>query len=311
MAKKFFFEDEIKSAVFSFSGLIRLGFALSRFFCHLPCGVGKTAHIYFKVPGRSQFQRELVALHLLLAVVYGQGADVVRIVFARVYEDFFRLIAHVAIYAEEGQEECPGIEALQQLEALPHHTECLNAIERECLQAITIVAHRLFLYLILAHPLHGKEVPTTLKGFQRVWCEDAVVGFDVVELLIGDAQEMLCTHGIADGAQKDAAARDEDGLNTRAEVVIFSQKMLLKDFGDRFFRIARRIISVGESVAVVIAWELIVVDDYFQGVAKRVKVFEQSAAVVNRRLAVILQYFVDVIACDSIGITQQRFKNEY
>ena len=311
MAKKIFFEGEIKSAVFSFSGLVRLGFALSRFFCHLPCGVGKTAHIDFKVFGRNQLQRELIVLHFFLAVVYRQRADIVRIVFAGVYEDFGGFVAHVAINAEERQEECPGIETLQQLEALPRHADVQHAIQGEGLQPVIFVAHRLVLNLVFAHPLHGEEIPSAFEGFQRMRRKDAVVGFDVVKLLIGDVQEMLRAHGFANGTQKDAAARDEDGLNTRAEVAVFSQEMLLKDFGHRFFRIARCIISVGKSIAVVIAGEFVVINDYFQGVAKRVKVFEQSAAVVNRRLAVVLQYFVDVITCDSIGITQQRFKNEY
>ncbi len=311
MAKKIFFEGEIKSAVFSFSGLVRLGFVLSRFFCHLPCCVGKTAHIDFKVFGRNQLQLKLVVFRLLLAVMYGQGADVVRIVFAGVYEDFGGFVAHVAIYAEEGQEECPGIETLQQLEALPRHADVQHAIQGEGLQPVIFVAHRLVLNLVFVHPLHGEEIPSAFEGFQRMRRKDAVVGFDVVKLLIGDVQEMLRTHGVADGAQKDAAARDEDGLNTRAEVAVFSQEMLLKDFGYRLFRIARRIISVGESIAVVIAGEFVVINDDFQGVAKRVKVFEQSAAIINRCLAVILQYFVDKVSRDALGITQQRFKNEY
>ena len=175
-----------------------------------------TAHIDLKVQSRDKSQLEDIGLQLPLSVVDRQGADIMCIILAGMHHNLLRLLVGRTVNAEIRLEKLLRIEALKELEATVGDADKLHAVQSKGLQADTLTAQRLLLDVGELEPLHGKEIPTALESLQRMRRQDAVVGLNIVELLIGDAQEVVHMHGVADGAQKLRAARDAERLDAGA-----------------------------------------------------------------------------------------------
>ena len=141
--------------------------------------------------------------------------------------------------------------------------------------------------------------------------QDAVVGRDIVELLIGDAQEALVAHGQADGLQEVAAARDADGLDAGAQVLEGLQEVVLQNVRHHLLgKAGRHTLRVAQAVFEVGGAKMHGGDVEAEGLAEGVEIFVEAATVVKDSLALALEHFVDLLAPDALRMVELHLKNQ-